>query len=116
MGLTQHQKIVARMVQKRHEQTWFFAKDFMPPTIDLSHAYCVGYEATARFSELANDYPDMIESVKEGKYVKRRIRWATIDSWIWSLPQTMRELYQNAGYNKQQPQQTDQMTILDWGK
>lgn len=80
-GLTQQQKIVAFMCQ--HPDTkWWLPTAFMRPA---AAEFFVGYEASARFSELASDYPDMFESRRNGKYIERRIKFETMPEWIKSI-------------------------------
>jgi len=50
---------------------WWYPHDFMQE--HPSHPLFVGYEASARLSELAKYYPEMIESKKEGKYTVRKL-------------------------------------------
>lgn len=97
---TQHQKIIGYMIARKDQQEWFYAYDFMPPRMTLDYVYCVGYEATARFAELAGKYPDMIESVSDGKYKKRRIRWDTMSQWLPQLDKDLRYMFHRARLTK----------------
>ena len=54
-------------VMREHEGKWFLPQDFM-----RNQQWFVGYEASARMSELAKEYPRNIESVREGRQIKRR--------------------------------------------
>lgn len=99
-SFTQHQKILGYMISRKDEQQWFFAYDFMPPRMTLDYIYCVGYEATARFAELAGRYPEMIESLPSGKYKKRRIKWDEIDRWLPMLSKDLRYMFHRAGLTK----------------
>jgi len=49
---------------------WWLPQDFMRP--ELGELF-VGYEASARLSELAKLYPEKIESKRQGKYMARRL-------------------------------------------
>lgn len=98
--LTQHQKILIRMSRLKDEQEWFFPYDFMPPKLPLTHDLCVGYEASARLTELATDYPDMIESQPDGKYKKRRVRWETMAQWFPNLPKDLRYAMHRTGVTR----------------
>lgn len=98
---TQHQKILGLMISRRDKQEWFFAYDFMPPRLSLDYIYCVGYEATARFAELAGKYPDMIESQSAGKYKKRRILWDNMSVWLPQLPKDLRYMFHRTGTTKE---------------
>lgn len=73
--LTQHQKIVATMC-KNSQKEWWLPQDFMQPG-----EFFVGYEASARLSELQSENPEMFESVRSGKYMKRRICFETGKEW-----------------------------------
>lgn len=73
--LTQQQKIVATMC-KNSQKEWWLPQDFMQPG-----EFFVGYEASARLSELQSENPEMFESVRSGKYMKRRIRFETGKEW-----------------------------------
>jgi len=53
--------------------------------------YFVGYEASARLSELAHDYPEMIETKQDGKYKVRRIKTENVDQWLPLLPREIRQ-------------------------
>ncbi len=90
--LTQHQKILTLMIRKQHLQAWFFPYEFM--NNDLGELF-VGYEASARLSELARNYPDMIEIRRDGRYIKRRIRWETIHEWRPSLGTELTGIFDN---------------------
>lgn len=50
----------------------------------------VGYEASARLSELAHDYPAMIESRNDGKQKVRRIKTSAVEVWLPLLPKYLR--------------------------
>lgn len=64
---------------------WWYPPDFMPPTLELSHPHFIGYEASARLSELAKDHPGLIESRRKGKYTERRIRMEAVHGYAESL-------------------------------
>lgn len=83
MKLTQYEMILTLMVRNRRKKKWFFPRNFMEPGLgDLF----VGYEASARLSELASKYPHLIESKKEGKYMTRRLRFENIPRLFDDLP------------------------------
>lgn len=58
------------MLRSRNVKSWFYPFDFMQSSLG---PLFVGYEASARLSELARQYPDVVESERDGKYLKRRI-------------------------------------------
>ena len=70
--LTQQEKIIATMIAFYPNKIWFFAPDFIQPQ---SNEFFVGYEASARLSELAKEYPDLIETRRRGKFSDRRLRF-----------------------------------------
>ena len=59
--MTQHQKIIFQMLHGPRDK-WWLPQDFM-----RGGPYFVGYEASARLSELAADYPEMIETKQEDR-------------------------------------------------
>ena len=88
--LTQHQKIVAIMCINK-TKTWWKSYDLLNAT-DGNNDLFIGYEVTARFSELASTYPDMFENKREGKYIIRRMRFETGRDWWHNLPKDMQQL------------------------
>lgn len=89
--MTQQQKIVTLMCRDRAAR-WFFPYDFMPPRLTMGNQCFVGYEAAARMAELRGDYPDMIETLPDGKYKKSRIRFAEIRKWFPLLSKDLRQI------------------------
>lgn len=65
MSATQVQKILNYM-RKRTDKEWFYAPDFQEPGMPAE--YFVGYEASARISDLVRLHPELVEVKKEGKY------------------------------------------------
>ena len=70
------------MLRRKFEQRWFYPHDFMKD--DLG-ALFVGYEASARFSEMARMFPKAIESIRDGKYFKRRLCWEIGDKKLYYI-------------------------------
>ena len=62
IGLTQCQKILNMMYENRSEKKVWYAKDFQ------RGKYFVGYEATARMSDLLRMYPQIFKVGKDGRY------------------------------------------------
>lgn len=87
--MKQTEKIFALMCYNRNNRSWWYPPMFMKETLG---EFFVGYEASARLSELASKYPDMVESQKRDKYMWRRIRWETYDDWIRKLPQNLQDI------------------------
>ena len=89
--LSQQQKVLTIMCQGTADQ-WYHPYDFMQPSLGTLF---VGYEASARLSELAKGYPEMIESQRSGKYMKRRIRRDTVKQWLPRLPRDLQQVFNN---------------------
>lgn len=81
--LSQHQKIVATMCQS-HSKEWWLPHEFMQPG-----EFFVGYEASARLSELQSQYPQMFDSERYGKYMRRRIRFEDGKAWYPTIPKDL---------------------------
>lgn len=54
-------------VLQAHPGRWFLPQDFMRQA-----AWFVGYEASARLSEIAKEFPKNVESKREGRQMARR--------------------------------------------
>lgn len=76
-ALTQQQKIVAMMC-KNDTKMWWLPTDFMRSE---AGEFFVGYEASARLSELQSENPEMFESRRAGKYMERRIKFEECRLW-----------------------------------
>jgi hypothetical protein len=68
--MKQHEKIMALMLS-HPEKEWWYAPDFQQP--DLGQFF-VGYEASARISELPKHYPGKFEFERKGKYRYVRLK------------------------------------------
>lgn len=89
--LGQHEKIIARMIEARRDQTWWKADDFMLPALDKSHKYFVGYEAGARMSELHKKFPQIITAMYEKRRRMIRFRFDNVSPLtLKDLPADMR--------------------------
>lgn len=96
---SQQQKILTLMCRFK-EKEWWFPYDFMlPEQGDLF----VGYEASARLSELRKDYPDMIEGEYAGKYIRSRLCFETITEWLPLLPKDLRYVFHRTGLTEGLP-------------
>lgn len=73
----QQEKILALMIKRKNEQDWFYAPDFMKE--NLGELF-VGYEASARMTELVKQYPHLFEVRQRGRYREIRLRFEDIDS------------------------------------
>lgn len=61
--------IILKAMLTNKNKKWWSAKDFQ-----FGENF-VGYEATARMSELANIYVDLIKVAKDGRYRVLAINW-----------------------------------------
>ena len=61
--------IILKAMLTNKDVVWWYAKNFQ------QDPYFVGYEASARMSELANMYPEIIISEKDGRFRTLRINW-----------------------------------------
>ena len=68
MKLNQHEIILKAMLTNKDNRTWK-ASDFQ------SGEYFVGYEASARMSEIAILYFDFINVAKDGRYRTLSVNW-----------------------------------------
>ncbi len=85
--MTQHEKVLSIMFSKPEE--WWHAEELM------SHGdIFVGYKAQARISELALQYPDLIErqpSSKGNRQHMYRLRLDNHEVFLPKLPQDLRD-------------------------
>lgn len=79
--MTQHEKILALM-RAYPDKEWWRASDFQKP--DLPGHLFVGYEATARISELSKMSPRVVDVEREGRF--RLIRLHREEEKPRSLP------------------------------
>lgn len=83
------------MIQAKETQQWFYAPDFMKYSLgDLF----VGYEATARLSDLVREYPFAFATKKEGKYRYVRMKFESIDRIIRELPPDLSQFVRDLFY------------------
>ena len=68
MKRTQCDIILIAMLENKDKNNWC-AKDFQ------SGKYFVGYEATARMSDLLRMYPDLLIAGKDGRFRTLSINW-----------------------------------------
>lgn len=66
--MTQTNRILKAMISNPNKKYWT-AKDFQ------SGEYFVGYEATARMSELISKHPELIIPGKEGRFRTLTLDW-----------------------------------------
>ena len=68
MRISQHDLILKSMLKNRLKK-WWYAKDFQ------SGKQFVGYEASARMSELARMYPNILIVGRDGRFRTLAINW-----------------------------------------
>lgn len=66
--MKQCDKILKAMLDNK-DKVWWYAKDFQ------YGSYYVGYEATARMSDLIRIYPNVVIAEKDGRFRTLRINW-----------------------------------------
>lgn len=92
MKYSQHQKILARMCIE--PSRWYLPMEFMQ-----SGDLFVGYEASARLSELRRECPQMLQVRKEGKYLATKLDMENIANWWQMIPKDYRQvIYKYTGY------------------
>lgn len=72
MKLTQCDVILKAMLENKDRKIWT-AKDFQ------SGKYFVGYEASARMSDLIRLYPDLLITGKNGRFRTLSINWEKVE-------------------------------------
>jgi len=95
--LSQHQKIIMTMCVYRKSRDWWRAYDFMKN--DLPFDLFVGYEASARISELVGSYPELFEWQKNGKYREIKLRFDNVDKVFHSLPNDFKDVLRECKIN-----------------
>lgn len=89
--MTQHEKIIERMVVLRAIKEWFVPMDFMP--VNMGPDF-VGYESSARLSEIAKWYPEMIDSRRVGKFKERRIAYERLLLFWYKIPTNIQMIFE----------------------
>ena len=64
----QVERIILRMRNDETPGRKWYAKDFMQPAMSFSHPCFVGYEATARMSDILRFYPELVERGTDGRF------------------------------------------------
>lgn len=77
--LTQCKTIIKAMLD-HPEKEWWYASDFQ------KSPYFVGYEASARMSDIAREYPSLVDVSRDGRYRILRIRWENVEENGWHIP------------------------------
>lgn len=85
--MTQYQKILTIMCRDRHR--WYYPHDFMKS--GLGHLF-VGYEASARLSELSKKYPYMFVERRDGKFIVRKLNPDDFQHWFSLLDSDLKSV------------------------
>lgn len=75
--MKQWEIILNTMLENKNKTIWT-AKDFQ----DTNSDYFIGYEASARMSELAKWFPDLIKKGKDGRFRTLSINWDNIQNLL----------------------------------
>lgn len=86
MGRISQQDTIIRAMLTDKNKKWWSAKDFQHPNTP----HFVGYEATARMSEVMNNYPQLVERGRDGRFRTLRIKWEAVSEWIDTLPKSIK--------------------------
>lgn len=73
MNLTQCEIILKAMIENKDKKEWT-AKDFQ------AGKYFIGYEASARMSDLLRMYPGLVIAGKDGRFRTLKLNWEWEDS------------------------------------
>ena len=76
---TQCETIIQAMLDQP-EKEWWYASDFQKAP------YFVGYEASARMSDIVREYPSLVDVGRDGRYRILRIRWENVEENGWHIP------------------------------
>jgi len=61
--------VILRAMLKNKDKTWWYASDFQ------TDPWFVGYEASARMSDVLRMYPDVVIAEQDGRFRTLRINW-----------------------------------------
>lgn len=81
---TQCETIIQAMLD-HPEKEWWYASDFQKAP------YFVGYEASARMSDIVREYPSLVDVDKDGRFRILRIRWGNVEENGWHIPKEDKE-------------------------
>ena len=71
--MKQHEIILKAVLENPKKKVWD-ARDFQ------RGKYFVGYEATARISELVNQYPDLFVVGRDGRFRTIEVNWEDVET------------------------------------
>ena len=90
--MTQCNKILKAMLDNQQHKVWY-AKDFQ------HGKNFIGYEATARMSDLIRLYPDILIVGKDGRFRTLEIDWEK-EQEINDIREILESIGEEDGYNK----------------
>lgn len=93
--LSSHEKIVAIMANNK-DKKWWYVHEIINAG-NATDVWFIGYEGSARMAELNKKFPDMFETLDDGKFKKRRIRWEAMPEWFNDLPTSYRHIIHKTG-------------------
>lgn len=73
-------KTIIKIMLDHPEKEWWYASDFQ------KSPYFVGYEASARMSDIIREYPSLVDVGRDGRYRILRIRWENVEENGWHIP------------------------------
>lgn len=88
--MSQYQKILKVMLSNP-AQEWWLPQDFMRS--NLGECF-VGYEASARLSELRNKYPSLFFGEKQGRFFATKLNFKVVDDILlqYGLPEEFKSI------------------------
>jgi len=89
--MSQHEKILKIMLS-HPDKTYWLPSDFMKP--ELIGDLFIGYEASARLSELRSNHPEVFRGLRDGKYIATSLNWEFIRNGNYKmfLPAELRQI------------------------
>lgn len=82
------------MCELCNDQQWFKASDFMQP--ELGDLF-VGYEATARMSELEREMPFLFERKMDGRFRLLRLKFENVEAESHQIPDNYKKILEQVG-------------------
>lgn len=65
--------MILDIMMKHPEKEWWYASDFQKAP------YFIGYEASARMSDVMREFPKLVEVGKDGRFRTLKINWDEIE-------------------------------------
>lgn len=74
--ITQIDTMIKIMIDHPEKDRWY-ASDFQ------ASPFFIGYEASARMSDIAREYPSLVEVGRDGRFRTLSIKWENIEENGW---------------------------------